>query len=187
MANKPRIVKDYEKLDENIQEQIKLMYPYGFAKHLIQYKNAEGKFVSALPFETDDRYYLVRMTLIEARQIIEDDDDYDASGELKESVKEEYEEKYGDMDYLTITEGVSNLFLNQRQMSIQADLTKGESSFCNLSGNSVVHFLETIINPVFGLRILCIATGLFDEPDIDKMKTRYFLSGSCYGHQSTLP
>lgn len=105
MSNKPRVVKDYERLDENIQEQIKLMYPYGFAKHLIQYKNAEGKFVSALPFETDDRYYLVRMTLTEARQIIEDDDDYDASGELKESVKEEYEEKYGDMDYLTITEG----------------------------------------------------------------------------------
>ena len=105
MSNKPRVVKDYEKLDSDIQEQIKLMYPYGFAKHLIQYKNADGKFVSALPFETDDRYYLVRMTLIEARQIIEDDDDYDESGELKESVKEEYEEKYGDMDYLTITDG----------------------------------------------------------------------------------
>lgn len=105
MSTKPRVVKDYEKLDEDIQEQIKLMYPFGFAKHLIQYKNTEGKFVSALPFETDDRYYLVRMTLIEARQIIEEDDDYDASGELKESVKEEYEEKYGDMDYLTITEG----------------------------------------------------------------------------------
>ena len=105
MSNKPRVVKDYEKLDPGIQEQIKFMYPFGFAKHLIQYKNAEGKFVSALPFETDDRYYLVRMTLIEAKQIIEDDDDYNESGELKESVKEEYEEKYGDLDYLTITEG----------------------------------------------------------------------------------
>jgi len=105
MSNKPRVVKDYEKLDPEIQEQIKLTYPYGFAKHLIQYKNADGKFVSALPLETDDRYYLVRMTLIEAKQIVEDDDDYDESGELKESVKEEYEEKYGDLDYLTITEG----------------------------------------------------------------------------------
>ena len=80
MSNKPRVVKDYERLDPDIQEQIKLTYPYGFAKHLIQYKNAEGKFVSALPLETDDRYYLVRMTLIEAKQIIEDDDDYDESG-----------------------------------------------------------------------------------------------------------
>lgn len=115
MSNKPRVVKDYEKLDSDIQEQIKLMYPYGFAKHLIQYKNAEGKFVSALPFETDDRYYLVRMTLIEARQIIEDDEDYDESGELKESVKEEYEEKYGDMDYLTITEGEADTSADEEE------------------------------------------------------------------------
>jgi hypothetical protein len=105
MTNKPRVVKDYEKLDPEIQEQIKLTYPYGFAKHLIQYKNADGKFVSALPLETDDRYYLVRMTPFEAKQIVEEDEDYDESGELKESVKEEYEEKYGDLDYLTITEG----------------------------------------------------------------------------------
>ncbi len=115
MSSKPRVVKDYEKLDANIQEQIKFMYPFGFAKYLIQYKNAEGKFVSALPFETDDRYYLVRMTLIEARQIIEDDDDYDESGELKESVKEEYEEKYGDMDYLTITEGEADTAADEEE------------------------------------------------------------------------
>lgn len=92
--SKPRIVKDYEKLEEQIQEQIKLMYPYGFDRHLITFKNVEGKFVSALPFETDDRYYLVRMTKSEAREIIEDDDDYNDDGVLKKSVKEEYEEKY---------------------------------------------------------------------------------------------
>jgi hypothetical protein len=43
------------------------------------------------------------MTLIEAKQIIEDDDDYDKR-QLKESVKG-IRGKYGDMDYLTITEG----------------------------------------------------------------------------------
>lgn len=106
MVNKPRIVKDYEKLDPEIQEQIKLNYPYGFHRNLIQYKNVEGKFVSALPFETEDRYYLVRMTLVEAKQIIEDDDDYNARGELKDSIKEDYEEKYGDLDHLTISDGV---------------------------------------------------------------------------------
>ncbi len=106
MVNKPRIVKDYEKLDPEIQEQIKLNYPYGFHRHLIQYKNVEGKFVSALPFETEDRYYLVRMTLIEAKQIVEDDDDYNSRGELKDSIREDYEEKYGDLDHLTISDGV---------------------------------------------------------------------------------
>ncbi len=94
--SKPRVVKDYEKLDVEIQEQIKLFYPLGFERKLIKFTNAEGKLVSALPFETEDKYYLVRMTLQEAKDIIEDDDDYDDDGTLKASVREEYEEKYDD-------------------------------------------------------------------------------------------
>jgi hypothetical protein len=92
--NKPRIIKDYEKLEPTIQEQIKLHYPRGFEKHLIKFSNKEGKMVSALPFETDDRYYLIRMTVSEALEIIEDDDDYDKFGILKDEVKVEYEDKY---------------------------------------------------------------------------------------------
>ncbi|MDB4539909.1 hypothetical protein N9231_05755, partial [Saprospiraceae bacterium] len=68
--NKPKIVKDFEKVEESILEQIKLKYPYGFEKYLVTFKNAKGAFVSALPFETDDRYYLIRMTKTEAREII---------------------------------------------------------------------------------------------------------------------
>lgn len=98
--NKPRIIKDYDKLDPEIQERIKLEYPNGYSENLIYFTNKDGKRVSALPFETDDKYYLVRMTVFEAERIIEDDDDYDSSGSLKESVKEEYESKYGDDDFL---------------------------------------------------------------------------------------
>jgi hypothetical protein len=93
MSSKPRIVKDYEKLDISIQEQLKLNYPYGFDKYLITFKNAKGAFVSALPYEADDYYYLIRMTRAEARDIILEDDDYD-DGMLKDEVKAEYEEKY---------------------------------------------------------------------------------------------
>lgn len=90
--SKPRVVKDYEKLDESIITQIKLFYPRGFEKHLVTFKNVEGKFVSALPFEAEDRYYLIRMTKAEAQEIIEEDDDYDDDGNLKDEIKEEYEE-----------------------------------------------------------------------------------------------
>jgi hypothetical protein len=93
-TNKPRVVKDYEKLDLAIQEQIKLAYPLGFSTSLIKFKNREGNMVSALPFEAEDKYYLVRMTVTEARLIIEDDDDYDDLGELKDDVKEELEDKH---------------------------------------------------------------------------------------------
>jgi hypothetical protein len=97
---KPRVIKDYEKLDTAIQEQIKLVYPLGFSKHLISFYNKEGKKVSALPFETDDRYYLVRMTVEEAREIIRDDEDYDEDGVLRSEIKEEYEDKHSDVEYL---------------------------------------------------------------------------------------
>ena len=98
--SKPRVIKDYEKLDPEIQERIKLEYPTGYSESLIYFNNKEGKRVSALPFETDDKYYLVRMTIYEAERIIEEDDDYDSTGSLKDSAKEEYESKYGDDDIL---------------------------------------------------------------------------------------
>ena len=100
-TNKPRVVKDYEKLEHAIQEQIKLAYPFGFHRNLVTYTDQKGKLVSALPFETDDRYYLVRMSVSEAKALIEDDDDYDDDGILKDSVKESYEDKYSDLDYIS--------------------------------------------------------------------------------------
>jgi hypothetical protein len=96
MSTKPRVVKDFDKLDENVQEMIKLHYPYGFEDNLITFNNAEGKRVSALPFETDEKYYLVRMTVEQAQEIIEEDDDYDDDGNLTDDAREEYEDKYDD-------------------------------------------------------------------------------------------
>lgn len=96
--DKPRVIKDFEALEVAIQEQIKLNYPEGFEDNLIRFTNKEGKYVSALPFETEDRYYLVRMTAEQAQEIIEEDDDYGDDGNLKDEVKDEYEEKYEDED-----------------------------------------------------------------------------------------
>lgn len=98
--NKPRVIKDYDKLDPEIQEKIKLEYPSGYSENLIYFNNKEGKRVSALPFETEDKYYLVRMTVYEAERIIEEDDDYDSTGSLKDSAKEEYESKYADDEFM---------------------------------------------------------------------------------------
>lgn len=107
--SKPRVVKDYEKLDLEVQEQIKLTYPYGFEKHLVTFKNKEGKFVSALPFETEDRYFLIRMSVQKAQDIIEEDDDYDDDGNLKEDIKEEYEEKFAEAEEIPDDSDVSDM------------------------------------------------------------------------------
>ncbi|NBB89388.1 MAG: hypothetical protein GVX96_06365, partial [Bacteroidetes bacterium] len=46
MSAKPRIIKDYEKLPTEIQEQIKISYPHGYHKKLIQFTDARGAKVS---------------------------------------------------------------------------------------------------------------------------------------------
>ena len=99
-APKPRIIKHYDDLIPELQEQIKLAYPEGFAQHLISYTNAKGVRVSALIFETDEKRYLVNMTHSQAKAIIAEDDDY-VGGTLKEEAREEYQDKYADLDYMS--------------------------------------------------------------------------------------
>ena len=107
--SKPRVVKDYDKLDLEVQEQIKLTYPYGFEKNLVTFKNKEGKFVSALPFETEERYFLIRMSQQMAQDIIEEDDDYNEDGNLKEDIKEEYEEKFAEAEEIPDDTDISDI------------------------------------------------------------------------------
>lgn len=87
--SKKRVVKNYDALPEDILRLVKQQYPSGYEQHLISYSDAQGKKVSALPFETDDVYYLIRMTVLEAKRIVKDDEDFDDEGHLiKEAVPE---------------------------------------------------------------------------------------------------
>jgi len=100
MLAKKRVVKDYDKLPEEVINLIKIEYPRGFVKNLVKYTNKDGLQVSALPYETEDMYYLIRMSAMEARQIILEDDDYE-DGVLREDFEEdllEGEEKEDNMD-----------------------------------------------------------------------------------------
>lgn len=91
MQAKKRVVKDYDKLPEEVINRIKVEYPKGFVKHLIKYTNAQGQQVSALPYETEDMYYLIRMSISEARQIILDDDDYE-DGVLRDGFEDDMDD-----------------------------------------------------------------------------------------------
>ena len=81
---KKRIVLDYEKLSVETVNGIKMKYPSGYKEHLVTFTNAQGRYVSALPFETDEIYYLVRMTELEAMQIVREDNDFGRDGKLRE-------------------------------------------------------------------------------------------------------
>lgn len=99
-SNKPRVIKDYEKLTEELLEQIKLVYPKGFRSHLVEFRGLDGQKRKGLPFETEDKYYLIRMNIQKAIEVIAKDEDYDEAGNLKKRVQMELEEKYEDEDHL---------------------------------------------------------------------------------------
>lgn len=94
---KPRVLKDFDNLDQSIIEQIKLAYPFGFADELISFPGKDGNTISALPFETEEKYYMIKMSAREADRIIDEDDDYD-DGVLREDVKMDYQEKHEDIE-----------------------------------------------------------------------------------------
>ena len=89
--SKPKVIIDFDKIDETLKIQIKLAYPNGFEKHLIAFKNHKKHLISALPFEGEERHFLVKMTREKANEIIQADDDYNENGMLKTSSKEKME------------------------------------------------------------------------------------------------
>lgn len=93
MSSKPRVVKTYSNLDPSIVEQLKLAYQYGFDKKLTLIP-VGNKLMSALPFETEEKYYLIKMTREQAYKIVAEDDDYDDAGHLKKDVREVYQKKH---------------------------------------------------------------------------------------------
>lgn len=92
--SKPKVITEFEKLEDDIKQRIKLNYPFGFEKHLIHFKNHKKHLISALPFEAEDRTYLVKMTREKAYTIITNDEDYNENGMLKAEKKKEYEDKF---------------------------------------------------------------------------------------------
>ena len=103
-AEKQRVIQDFDKVSTDIQEQIKLVYPEGFSQHLISFKNKDNETVYALPFETDEKIYMIRMSISRAIQIIEDDEDYDDDGILKNNIKEKYQDDHSEVEYLSENE-----------------------------------------------------------------------------------
>lgn len=103
-TQKTRIIQDYEKLSNELKEQVKLVYPDGYSQYLIKFNNTKGEKVSALRFETFEKIFLIRMSTEKARQIILDDEDFDEDGILKDEIKDKYEDEYADVEYLSENE-----------------------------------------------------------------------------------
>ena len=92
---KKRVIKDYKNLPEEIREAIKEKYPQGYIHHVITFFNQDKQLVSALPYETDEISYLIKMP--SSLHLKEDEEDSDSTLETLpegESLEDLDEEKY---------------------------------------------------------------------------------------------
>ena len=76
---KKKIIKDFELLPDEIVVQVKKMYPDGFEDNLITFENLKGEIELALPFETDEIYYLIKMPKNNTSEKEEEEEDFDNS------------------------------------------------------------------------------------------------------------
>jgi len=74
-VGKKRIIKKFEQLSDEILEKIRIRYPDGFEDNLISFTSPNGEIEFALPLETDDTSYLIKMP---KNQITEEDEEYDS-------------------------------------------------------------------------------------------------------------
>ena len=76
-VSRPKLVKDWDKMPKDIVSAIKAEYPNGFSHKLITYTTPKGEKVLALPYDTVEIDYLVRVTIMESKNIQKGDDDDD--------------------------------------------------------------------------------------------------------------
>jgi DNA-directed RNA polymerase subunit delta len=60
-VGKKRIIKSYEQLSEEMVERLKAKYPDGYEEKTITFTNPRGEIEVAIPFETEEIYYLIKL------------------------------------------------------------------------------------------------------------------------------
>lgn len=82
-SDKKRVIVDYKNVTPEILELFTDRYPYGYEdEDIIKFKNARGENVSAVPFETKDTKYLIKVSVEMDRKIeafLDDDEDDDTT------------------------------------------------------------------------------------------------------------
>lgn len=104
-VTKKRVIKSYEKLDEKLREAIMERFPNGYQSEIQTFDIGGGKFMAALPFETDEFFYLIKFPVTEEIDDEEDmagggDDDLNLEGGEDVDEEEEPDEVEKPMDNL---------------------------------------------------------------------------------------
>ena len=61
VISKKRLVTSYHNLSQELQEAVKELYPTGFSEAMMRVDKPNGDFFYAVPFETEEVSYLVKI------------------------------------------------------------------------------------------------------------------------------
>lgn len=75
-TTKRRSVVSFTNLSPELQEAVKAFYPYGFTEAMMRIDKPNGEFFYAVPFETEEVSYLVKIN-VKIDDHIEEEDDKD--------------------------------------------------------------------------------------------------------------
>ena len=113
MSIKKRVLTSLEKLRPDLRKLLNMMYPEGYEEYLVKLENHKGESIFALPLETEDAIFLVKIssgTKLTAGLELEDDDEAedgiekdvdefpDGEFEGEEGAEEEEDDSDGDGD-----------------------------------------------------------------------------------------
>jgi hypothetical protein len=77
MNAKKKIVISFKNLSPELQEEVKKQYPYGFSEKMMRIDLGPEKFFYAVPFETEEVSYMVKINVkIDTKVDEEDEKDY---------------------------------------------------------------------------------------------------------------
>lgn len=90
---KKKVIKDYKNLPEELKEALREQYPQGYLNDIISFFDKDKHLVSALPYETEEVSYLIKMPA--SLHMGEDDDSSEgdmnslSEGDRMEDINEE--------------------------------------------------------------------------------------------------
>lgn len=102
-TSKPKVIKEFDKLTDEMQEAVMEKYADGFTEHIVRFTDQHGKYINAVPFETEDRYYLVKMANLVTAKPFKDDDPSDGPADNdREDKEEDTDDKFTDLDTMQV-------------------------------------------------------------------------------------
>ena len=97
VISKKRLVTSFNNLSQELQDAVKELYPAGFSDAMMRVDKPNGDFFYAVPFETEEVSYLVKID-VKIDEISDEEDDKDYYDDEIKGADELGEDGNGDED-----------------------------------------------------------------------------------------